>query len=249
MEALPAFLTALADDELMMGHRASEWTGLGPLLEADLALSSIAQDEMGHALLLYTHLHEAFDQPDPDHQVFYRDAAEYRNAVFCELPRGDWGETVMRHFLYDLAEQIRWAALTFSSYAPLAAIAKKALPEEKYHLVHGQTWLKRLAYGTEESHQRMQGWLTELLPYALGLWEPMEGEADLVTAAITPASETLRDQWWTAVSNALGEAFALPALEAITPVYGGRSGTHSPHRTQLIDAMQMLHRQLPGTKW
>jgi ring-1,2-phenylacetyl-CoA epoxidase subunit PaaC len=249
MDALATFMLALADDELAMGHRASEWTGLGPLLEADLALSSIAQDEMGHALLLYTLLHEKFGLPDPDGLVYYRPAAEFRSATFCELPRGDWGEAVTRHFLYDLAEQIRWDALTRSSYAPLAGIAKKALPEERYHLIHGQTWMKRLALGTEGSHKRMQAWLDALLPHAVALWEPVEGEAELVAQGVTPASPELLEKWWSAVTNALGASFTLPALGEIEPITGGRSGVVSEYRTQLVDAMQMLHREMPGTRW
>ncbi len=249
MDTLPTFLLALADDELMMGHRASEWTGLGPLLEADLALSSIAQDEMGHALLLYTLLHEGFGLPDPDQLVYYRPAAEFRNAIFCELPRGDWGEAVVRHFLYDLAEQIRWEALTHSTYAPLAVIAKKILPEERYHLIHGQTWMKRLAQGTDESHKRMQAWLDALLPHAVALWEPIPNEAELVKEGITVASAELREKWWTAVTNALSATFALPTLTDIEPITGGRTGDVTEYRTQLVDAMQLLHKEMPGTKW
>jgi ring-1,2-phenylacetyl-CoA epoxidase subunit PaaC len=249
MDTIATFIVALADDELLMGHRASEWTGLGPLLEADLALSSIAQDEMGHAQLLYMLLHEQFGQPDPDQMIYYRPAAEFRSAIFCELPRGDWGEAVARHFLYDLAEQIRWEALTRSRYAPLAAIAKKVLPEERYHLVHGQTWMKRLALGTEGSHKRMQAWLDALLPHAVALWEPVPGEAELVEQEVTPASSELLAKWWSAVTNALGGTFTLPALDEIDAITGGRTGTVSEYRTQLIDSMQMLHKEMPGTTW
>lgn len=249
MDTLPDLLLSLADDELMIGHRASEWTGLGPLLEADLALSSIAQDEMGHALLLYTLLHEEFDLPDPDQLVYYRSAAEFRNAIFCELPRGDWGEAVVRHFLYDLAEQIRWEALTRSAYAPLAAIAKKILPEERYHLIHGQTWMKRLAQGGADSQKRMQAWLDALLPHAVALWEPVPNEEELVAQGITPRSAELRDKWWSAVRTALESSFALPALDEMDPIVGGRSGTVSEYRSQLVEAMQLLHKEMPGTKW
>lgn len=247
-DALKNLLFALADDELLMGHRASEWTGLGPLLEADLALSSIAQDEMGHALLFYDLLHK-LGEPEPDMLVYHRPAADYRNALFCALPRGDWGETVMRHFLYDLAEQIRLEALTASSYEPLAAVAQKIRPEERYHLLHGTTWLTRLAQGTEESHQRMQQALDELLPYALGLWEPLPGEAELVEAGVTPASEVLRDRWGAALTAALGDRFALPVLGTIEPRFGGRQGAPDAYLTEIVDAMQLLHREIPGAQW
>jgi ring-1,2-phenylacetyl-CoA epoxidase subunit PaaC len=248
MEPLKTLLFALADDELLMGHRASEWTGLGPILEADLALSSIAQDEMGHALLFYDLL-GALGEAEPDALAFGRGPAQLRNAILCELPRGDWGETLMRHFLYDLAEQIRLEALAGSSYAPLAAVATKLRSEEKYHLLHGSTWLKRLGQGTEESHQRLQTSLDHLLPYAVGLWETIPGEELLVTEAIVPPSAQLQERWYAAVTSALASTFALPALADIVPVEGGRRGEHSEHLVPLLDAMQLLHREFPGAKW
>ncbi|MGB0386482.1 MAG: 1,2-phenylacetyl-CoA epoxidase subunit PaaC [Ardenticatenaceae bacterium] len=247
-DALKTLLLALADDDLIMGHRASEWTGMGPLLEADLALSSMAQDEMGHALLFYTLL-EQLGEADPDTLVYYRGPSDYRNAILCELGRSDWGETVMRHFLYDLAEQIRLNALAKSTYQPLAAIARKIRPEERYHMLHGTTWLKRLGQGTEESHQRMQHALDKLLPYALGLWEPIPGEEMLVADCIMPPSTELRDSWFEAVTNALAGTFRLPPLAQIVAIEGGRQGTHSAELTQLLDAMQLLHRQIPGATW
>lgn len=245
--AIDLLLTALADDELIMGHRASEWTGLGPLLEADLALSSIAQDEMGHALLFYSLLHER-GAPDPDAMVYQRTEG-WRCAQLCELPRRDWGETLVRHFLYDLAEQVRLEALASSSYEPLKAIAGKLRGEERYHLAHGRTWLRQLAQGTTESHARLQAALDELLPYALGLWEPLEGEALLASAGIIPPMATLAERWWQAVQSTLAPYFALPAFDRIEPVYGGRQGRHSEHFAAILDALQMLHREIPGTSW
>src|SRR2546430_15493727 len=43
----------IADDELILGWRNSEWTGIAPLLEEDVAFSSIAQNEIGHARAWY----------------------------------------------------------------------------------------------------------------------------------------------------------------------------------------------------
>ena len=248
-EPLYTLLLALADDELTMGHRATEWTGLGPILEADLALSSISQDEIGHAELFYQLLHER-GGPTPDELVFQRQSpGAWHNAIFCELQRRDWGDTVVRHFLYDLAEQVRLAALSDSSDGDLAAIARKIRPEEKYHMLHGRTWMARLARGTGESHHRLQRALDRLLPYAFGLWEPLPDEKVLVAEGVMPPSETLRDQWWRAVTEALDQTFTLPALDEIEPVTGGRRGEHSEDMTQLLDAMQHLHRALPGTTW
>ncbi|MDQ4076730.1 MAG: phenylacetate-CoA oxygenase subunit PaaC [Chloroflexota bacterium] len=248
MEALKILLFALADDELLMGHRATEWTGLAPILEADLALSSIAQDEVGHAVLFYELLGE-LGEPDPDTLAYQRAPDRFRNAILCELPREDWGETLVRHFLYDLAEQVRLEALAESSYEPLTAVAQKLRSEEKYHLLHGRTWIRKLGHGTEESHQRLQRSLDKLLPYAVALWERLPGEAALVEEGVIPDSDTLRDRWYGALTTALGETFILPELEEIEPVEGGRRGEHTDHLTQILDAMQLLHHQIPGGKW
>ena len=109
--------------------------------------------------------------------------------------------------------------------------------------------MRRLAHGTEESHRRIQRAVDRLLPYAFGLWEPFPDEETLVADGVIPPSETLRDQWWDAVSVALSGALTLPDFDGITPVIGGRQGHHSDELPQLLDAMQHLHRALPGTVW
>src|SRR6059058_5707353 len=78
-------LFALADDELILGHRHSEWTGWAPHIEEDLAFSSIAQDEMAHARLLYG-LAQDVTGRDVDGLALGRRPEEYRNAVLCERP-------------------------------------------------------------------------------------------------------------------------------------------------------------------
>lgn len=254
--ALIEYLYMLADDELLLGHRASEWTGIGPILEADIALSSIAQDEMGHAEVLYGLL-EALGEGHPDELAFARDLPYWHNAIFSELPRGDWGFTIVRHYLHDVAEQVRWQALAASSYAPLAQVARKLLVEEKYHLVHSQTWVRKLGNATEESHRRMQAALDRAFPYALGLFEPTELEAVRVSEGIAPAEADLQQQWLNEVVPFLQQAgLHVPAEETaegwrptVEPVYGGRQGTHTEYMEQLLDAMQFVYRLEPGAKW
>jgi ring-1,2-phenylacetyl-CoA epoxidase subunit PaaC len=92
-EALNSLLIALADDELILGHRHSEWTGFAPHIEEDVAFSSIAQDEIGHAAALYTIAAELTDDV-PDRLALGREKSEYRNAIFCERPNGDWSYTL-----------------------------------------------------------------------------------------------------------------------------------------------------------
>src|SRR2546422_10493382 len=120
-----ALLLALADDELIIGHRHSEWTGWAPHIEEDLAFSSIAQDEMAHARLLYGLAREAgLTYQDVDALALGRPPAEHRNAVLCERPNGDWGFSVARQHLYDTADAGRVAELAEPSWPALAAIMK-----------------------------------------------------------------------------------------------------------------------------
>lgn len=244
--ALARYLTALADDELVIGHRTSEWTGLGPILEEDIAFSSIAQDELGHALTYYTLL-EGLGQGDADDLAFLRPPSAFRNAVLCELPRGDYGFSLVRHYLYDLAEAVRLDALAASAYAPLAEVAVKLRQEEKYHLMHGRTWLQKLALGGAEAHATIQAALDVVYPAAAGLFEAVEGEADLVEAGVAPASEALRARWASLAAPFLASAgLRVPTGETDL---GGRHGRHTPHLAQMLDAMQALYRTDPAAAW
>ncbi|HWI63913.1 MAG TPA: 1,2-phenylacetyl-CoA epoxidase subunit PaaC, partial [Symbiobacteriaceae bacterium] len=161
---LAQLLFQLADDELVIGHRDSEWLGLAPHIEEDIAFGSIAQDEVGHATAFYRLLEE-LGAGRADDLAFLRPAAERRNAVLLERPNGegtylhdpqfDWGYTVARRLAYDLYDAIRLEALAGSEYRPLAQLAGKIRREERYHLLHHMTWFRRLAEGTPESRRRL----------------------------------------------------------------------------------------------
>ena len=82
---LVELLLSVADDKLMIGHRNSDWTGLGPILEEDIAFSSLAQDEIAHAQVLYG-LASEIDGRSADSLAFGRGPDEYRCAQLVELP-------------------------------------------------------------------------------------------------------------------------------------------------------------------
>lgn len=246
-QALAAYITAIADDEMILGHRASEWTGLAPVLEADIALSSIAQDEMGHARTWYELL-EPLTGETPDQMVFLRPWQAFRNAQLSELPRGDWGFTLMRHYLHDVAEQVRLDALAESSYEPIAQVARKLRVEEKYHLIHGRTWIAKLGRATDESHRRMQAALDQAYPYALGLFEPSEDEEALVADGLVPPSAVLMEWWVPEVVAFLTDA-GLAVPHDARPILGGRRGEHTEHLEALVSAMQLLEQIAPPETW
>lgn len=259
-DALARYVLAIADDAMLIGHRDSEWTGLGPILEEDIAFSSMAQDEIGHALVLYGLLHEHFGAPDPDDQAFLRDAPDWRNTVLCELPRMDYAYSLIRRALYDLGAAMRYEALTASAWPALASAATKLAQEKKYHLIHDRAFIGRLGRATEESHDRLQRALDTTFAHALAMWEPVEGESELVEAQIVPASAALQQRWLDRICTFLvasgltppahhdGAADAWVADVAPADV-GGRKGIHSEHLVQLLDAMQGMYRSEPGVNW
>lgn len=169
-QQLLEMVLAFADDELVLGWRDSEWTGVAPFLEEDVAFSSIAQGEIGHARALYELAAGALGG-DSDALAFDRDADEYRCAPFVELRLADdWARTIARHWLYETADALRVAALMESDWPQLAALAAKMDREETYHRMHADMWAERLR-SSEEGRARFEGAVAELWPYALGLLE------------------------------------------------------------------------------
>lgn len=254
--ALKNLLLSLADDDYILGHRLSEWTGLGPIIEEDIACSSIAQDELGHALAYYSLLGE-LDGKDPDEWVFGRTPDAYCNSQFTELPRGDYGFTMMRQFLYDAAKSERLQAMKESTHEQLKDIATKMLQEERYHWVHNTGMVQRLSGGTEESRIRMQTALDEQFPYALGLFESYDGEAELVADGVVVAESDIKQRWLNKITPMLQSyGLKVPCVHVkgdwktdVMPKNGGRKGTHTEHLLNIIDAMQTLHKEHPGAKW
>jgi ring-1,2-phenylacetyl-CoA epoxidase subunit PaaC len=160
---------AFADDELVLGWRDSEWTGVAPFLEEDVAFSSIAQGEIGHARALYE-LAVGVVGGDADALAFDREPEEYRCAPFVELALvGDWAGTIARHWLYEEADAIRVAALKESDWPELAGLAAKMDREEAYHRMHARMWLEKL-----EGNEQLEAAVAELWPYALGVLEPAQ---------------------------------------------------------------------------
>jgi len=197
-DARLGLLLALADDELIIGHRHSEWTGWAPHIEEDLAFSSIAQDEMAHARLLYGLAREAgLIDRDEDEMALGRQPEEYRNAVLCERPNGDWGYTLARHYLYDTADAVRVASLEESSWRELADLVGVIKLEEKYHLDHARAWFDRLASGPSlTAREHLVAGLAASIGEAMALFEPLPGEDQLQAEGVLPRStEDLLTEW------------------------------------------------------
>src|SRR6266536_2883852 len=238
-----ALLFALADDELILGHRHSEWTGWAPHIEEDLAFSSIAQDEMADARLLYQLAAESgLAHGDEDALALGRESTEYLNAWLCERPNGDWGYTVARQYLYDTADAVRLEALAGSSWNELADLAKLMQLEETYHLDHGRAWFDRLAEGPLEARNRFASGLAKALAEAVALFEPLPGESELVDQAVLPRpSEELLSVWLLM----LGETLEAASLDYVLEHHGPLGGEMVPTSAGEIQA-EAEELQVPG---
>lgn len=233
-------LLALADDELVLGHRHAEWTGWAPYLEEDLAFSSIGQDEMGHARLLYE-LAEPLAGRDPDALALGRRPEEYRHAILCERPNGDWGYTIARQYLYDTADEVRLGALESSSFPELAAAVKTIRLEERYHLEHARQWFERLAGGPVEGRQRFAQGLEAAMGEAMALFEVLPREVALVQDGVLPRSnEDLLTQWL----GALGDDLERVSLDWVLVAHQRTGGEMVPTSSGEIEAGPTL--SVPG---
>lgn len=247
--ALKELLYKIADDLLILGHRNSEWTGIGPLLEEDIAFSSMAQDKLGQSLALYELLHQLGER-EPDVVAFMRNADQFHNCQLVELPIGGYEFSLMRHFLYDHSLMLRFQDLSNSSYTPLAELSRKLVGELRYHVLHADTFIKQLGSATEESISRLQSALNEAMPYALGIFEPSPYEENLIAEGIFSGEKELYGLWWTAIKDILQQTvLTTPEIESDNAGYGGRRGRHTEYLQPLLDEMSEVFKLDPTAEW
>jgi ring-1,2-phenylacetyl-CoA epoxidase subunit PaaC len=246
--AIKELLYKIADDLLILGHRNSEWTGMGPLLEEDIAFSSMAQDKVGQSQALYAILNQMGEQA-PDTVAFTRNADQFHNCVLVELPNGEYDFSLIRHFLFDTSLAIRFQFLTQSTYTPLAELSSKIRGELKYHTLHANTWVKQLGTATPESISRLQNALDFTWPYALGIFEESPYENELIASKVFPGEKVVKQEWLQKVTAVIEQTNLKLPERAQPPIYGGRIGKHSEHLQPLLDEMSEVFRIDPGAEW
>jgi ring-1,2-phenylacetyl-CoA epoxidase subunit PaaC len=247
--ALKELLYKMADDQLILGHRNSEWTGMGPLLEEDIAFSSMAQDKIGQSLALCTILHQ-LGESDPDTVAFTRNASQFHNCQLVELPNAEYDFSLIRHFLYDTAEAIRFEALTRSSYEPLAQLATKIRGELRYHTLHANTWIKQLGSATPESIDRLQKSLEYAFPFALGIFEESPFENEIIDTGLFEGEQKIKEKWLVQIQKILSQtSLHLPEIKIIAPNVGGRVGKHTEYLQPLLNEMNEVFSIDPTAEW
>lgn len=244
-EALAELLLSLADDELVIGYWDSEWTGVAPMLEEDVAMSSVSQDEIGHARALYGLLGELTGR-DPDAIAYHRDADAFRHAALLNHARDDWAFTIARRYLYETADSVRLEALARSSHRPLAELAAKMRREERYHVMHVDAWMRRLAAGP--ASERLDVALERAWPDAQAIFSPFAGEPALLAAGILPEPlEELRRRWVSHV-RAFCDEIGL-ALDPAPPAAADGRRVRTDDFRWLHAEMTMVAGSGAGTAW
>jgi len=268
MNSLFKYTLSLADTALILGQRNSEWTGHGPVLEQDIAITNISLDYLGQARNFYQYAASLYNQGheenvnelmprvwktfnrdlEEDDLAFLRDEHQYLNVLLAELPKGDWAVTVLRQFFLSAFQSVQYESLKKCSDQQLAAIADKSLREVTYHLKWSSEWVVRLGDGTEESKKRMLEAVQSLWNYTGELFEPAPYELELTKVDVIPDPSAFRGQWM----NKVEEIFAiatLPVPKAGWMQTGGKTGNHTEHLGYLLAEMQYLQRTFPNLTW
>ncbi|MCK0168373.1 phenylacetate-CoA oxygenase subunit PaaC [Jannaschia sp. S6380] len=240
----------MGDNTLVLGHRLSEWCGLGPALEEDIALANTALDLIGQTQMWLGLAAEVEEQGrDADDLAMLRDVWDFRNLLLVERPNGDFGLTMMRSFLFDHWHHAMLSRLTASSDERVAAIAAKAVKEVSYHAERSAEMVIGLGDGTEESHRRMRAALDTLWPYTGEMFVNDDVDERLARAGIAPLPTDLRGGWEETVRDILARATLTVPEEGFAHA-GGRSGArHSEHLGHMLTQMQWLQRAYPGATW
>jgi ring-1,2-phenylacetyl-CoA epoxidase subunit PaaC len=245
--ALGELLRSMADDEFVIGFSDSEWTGIAPILEEDVAMSSLAQDELGHAAALYGLLGD-LTGTDPDALAYDREPDAYRHCRLLDHGRGNWAMTIARRFLYDTADGVRLDALAGGSWAPLADLVGKLIREERYHRMHATVWIDRLARGGDVSRSRLVEALTRLGPDAATVFAPLpDEEAVLDAGVLSVPMEDLERRWRATIAPTIS-ALDLPMPPPARDPARGRLD-HGEAFRWLWSEFNTVRRAEPGVTW
>jgi ring-1,2-phenylacetyl-CoA epoxidase subunit PaaC len=261
----------LADNALILAQRNSEWTGHGPVLEQDIAITNIALDLLGQARNFYQHaatLYNGFDEEgkkavddhiprlwkdynrelQEDDLAFLRDEHQYLNQLMTELPRGDWGFSVLRQFFFSVYQFFLYQKLQQSKDAQLAAIAEKSIKEVTYHLRWSGEWVIRLGDGTEESKSRISAALADLWPFTGEMFTVSNYERQSVNDGSGVDASLLKEEWLQKVQAVFEEA-TLEMPKGTWFQGGGKEGHHTEYLGYLLAEMQHLQRVYPNATW
>ncbi|WP_425409475.1 1,2-phenylacetyl-CoA epoxidase subunit PaaC [Hyphococcus sp.] len=247
-DALFELALRMGDNTLILGQQISAWCGHAPILEEDIALANTALDLIGQTKLWLELAGEVEGKGrGADELAFLRDARGFKNALLVEQPNGDFGQTLMRQFLFDAWHSPMLTALKASADKRVADIAEKSAKEAAYHVERSADLVVRLGDGSDESHLRMQNALDVLWPFAGELTQADETDKALADRGLAPDLAEIEKQYTDRVGPVLREATLTPPDAAVRA--GGKSGMHSEGLGYILADMQWLQRAYPGAQW
>ena len=243
----------LADDALILGHRNSEWTGHGPILEQDIAISNIALDLLGQARNFYQYAAKLLNEKGnsnitEDTLAYLRTEKDFKNCLLVEQTNGDWAKTILRQFFFSAYQFLLYQQLENSPNVTLAAIAEKSLKEVTYHLRWASEWVIRLGDGTEESHSRMVNAKEELWGFVEELFQPAAYESRAFSAGYGVDVMLLKNEWMSKTKNIFDQA-TLTIPQGRKTETGAKTGGHSENLKNILEEMQYLQRTYPNCEW
>ena len=242
--SLVKFSLHLADNALILAQRNAEWCGHGPILEQDIAITNISLDLLGQSRNFYKYAATLIgNDATEDSLAYLRTEREFKNLLLVEQPNGDWGQTILRQYLFSQFQYLLFTQLQNNKDEQLAAITTKALKEIKYHVRWSSEWVVRLGDGTEESHSRMIKAVDELWRYTGEMFMPADYELEAGFDV-----SVLKDEWLKKVSTVLEEA-TLPVPEKTFMQTGGKQGVHTEHLGFILTDLQYLQRTYPNAEW
>jgi len=238
------YLLHLADTTLILSQRNSEWCGHGPVLEQDIAITNISLDLLGQSRNFYQHAAQLIGEDCDENKLAYlRKEREFKNLLITEQPNGDWGQTMLRQYLFSQFQYLLFQHLVNYKDEQIAAIAVKALKEITYHLRWSSEWVIRLGDGTEESHHRMIQAIVELWRYTGEMFVPAVYEKEAGIDLFF-----LKDEWLKNVKNIFDKAtLAIPGN--VFMQMGGKNGIHTEHLGYILAELQYVQRAYPNSEW
>jgi ring-1,2-phenylacetyl-CoA epoxidase subunit PaaC len=261
-DSLISYTIHLADNALILGHRNSEWTGQGPILEQDIAISNIALDLIGQARNFYQYAarlinslkrEEGAARATEDTLAYLRDAGDFKNCLLTEQDNGDWADTTLRQFFFSSYQFILYGELMKGSDRDIAAISEKALKEVTYHLRWSSEWVIRLGDGTDESRRRILVAVGRLWKFTGELFMASGYELAAIAEGWAPDPAKFKSPWMEKVNQVFEEAGISNALstdgEEAWVGLRGKEGIHTEHLGYILADMQFLQRAYPGCDW
>jgi ring-1,2-phenylacetyl-CoA epoxidase subunit PaaC len=256
--ALTELLYQLADDDFILAYRGSEWLGLAPHIEEDVAFSSINQDTMGHATIFYNLL-EDLGEGKADDLAHMRPASERKNAIILEEvngtgdylnePRYDWAFAVVRNYFYDLAKKIKLEALKNSSYEPLAHAAVKINMEQYYHVMHWSTWFKQLLSANEDAKNRMMAAVEKVWADFDNVLSFGPKAKEIAELNLIESEEMMKTRWISHMKSVFEELQIDYPGELGTKRGNGRVGEHTADLDEALKTLREVYETDTVTAW